>query len=98
MSHLVFADDILVFCKENSQSLKALEGVFVKFAAILGLVVRKEKSNLFLSKSCRMWAQLFQLMGINEGTLPISLFGQIFGKIEHIFFQCVYNAYIYKRC
>lgn len=37
VSHLIFADDLLVFCKGEVHSLLALEGLFAKFTVWSGL-------------------------------------------------------------
>lgn len=53
VSHLTFVDDVLIFNKGDLSNLSSVERVFQHFAAISGLQICKEKSALFLSKSCK---------------------------------------------
>lgn len=59
VSHLMFADDILVFCKGDLSNLLVVEKVFKLFAEMSGLQISNEKSVLFLSQSCQDKVQIF---------------------------------------
>lgn len=51
VSHLIFADDVIVFSSATLKSTKGIE-VFNRFARLSGLTLNKEKSAIFLSESC----------------------------------------------
>lgn len=84
ISHLIFADDVLVVCKGDKKSLMVVE-VFTSFAAMSGLIVSKQKSHLFLSKTCKQRRGLCQTLGVQEGMLPIkySSIPLIDSKLKH---------------
>lgn len=63
ISHIMFADDILVFCKGDISNLLMVEKVFNYFSEISGLHISKEKSVLFNSGSCLQRTQIFSTMG-----------------------------------
>lgn len=75
ISHLMFADDFLVFCKGDLQNLLMVEQVFNQFVGSSGLHISKEKSVLFLSGSCIQRALIFQSLGFKEGQFPIRYLG-----------------------
>jgi hypothetical protein len=45
-SHLLFADDTLIFCDAHSSKLRYLQSLFLLFEAVSGLKVKLAKSNL----------------------------------------------------
>lgn len=47
LTHLSFADDILMFSYGNSRSIESIPEVFSNFAAISGLLMSVEKSTFF---------------------------------------------------
>ena len=46
VSHLLFADDTLIFCKDSPDQLAYLQGIFLLFEAASGLKVNLAKSVL----------------------------------------------------
>lgn len=47
LTHLSFADDILVFSDENTHSIESIMEVFERFETISGLMMSVEKSTIF---------------------------------------------------
>ena len=52
VSHLLFADDNLFFCKGDEKSAKCLTELLEQFRLNTGLVINKNKSKAFFSKGC----------------------------------------------
>ena len=48
VSHLLFADDTLIFCDTNSHHLAALCGILARFEVVSGLKINLLKSKLVL--------------------------------------------------
>ena len=47
LTHLCFADDLLIFSKENLASMMGIQNVLEKFYSLSGLKLNKEKSEVF---------------------------------------------------
>lgn len=75
VSHLFFADDILIFIKANDKSIRGLKCILSKFGKQSGLNVSTSKSQLFLAKSVHNREELATLSGISVGFLPIRYLG-----------------------
>lgn len=54
LSHLIFADDVFLFCKGETNSIGVLMAGVTLFSSISGLVPSREKSNVSLLM-CLMW-------------------------------------------
>jgi len=52
VSHLLFADDMLVFCKGYEKLAKGVNDASQKLEQYTGLAINKQKSKVFLSKGC----------------------------------------------
>lgn len=74
-THLLFANDLLCFSKDNVKSLKAIKHVLTKFSIFYGLQISPSKSKIILSKSCQYKKQLLQILGFEEGCLPFKYLG-----------------------
>jgi len=75
ISHLLFADDMLVFCRGNTSSVTALNSILEDMYLFAGLEMNKQKSKLFLSKGCRNKTTLANLSGVSQGSLPMKYLG-----------------------
>ncbi|KAL0287995.1 UNVERIFIED_CONTAM: hypothetical protein Sradi_7112000 [Sesamum radiatum] len=51
VSHLLFADDTLVFCGATIDAMQAISKLLNRYEAALGQVINLEKSNMVLSKN-----------------------------------------------
>ena len=53
LSHLLFADDSLVFFRTNVHSCRKLKDILKEFCDLSGLKINHAKSKLFLSPNCK---------------------------------------------
>lgn len=49
LTHLIIADDLMLFCKGNIQSIHRIMEVVNHFSEVSGMVANMEKSNIFLA-------------------------------------------------
>ncbi|PRQ24992.1 putative RNA-directed DNA polymerase [Rosa chinensis] len=75
-SHVLFADDVMVFMQGNPRSLRALMKFLEEYAINSGQVVNKNKSSVFLGKYAQRRKVFIQhVLGIREGSLPFTYLG-----------------------
>ncbi|KAK1297668.1 hypothetical protein QJS10_CPB15g01193 [Acorus calamus] len=75
VSHLLFADDLLVFSNGSLQSAQAIKNLFGDFASRSGLIINPCKSQVFLSRSFANAGDFLNIIGIPDGTLPVRYMG-----------------------
>ncbi|KAL0289800.1 UNVERIFIED_CONTAM: hypothetical protein Sradi_7064800 [Sesamum radiatum] len=74
--NLCFADDVLIFCKGNVQSVRIIKDILEEFAAVSGLRVNPMKSQVILSRAAQtVIHEIINVMGFQEGTLPLKYLG-----------------------
>ena len=76
ITHLSFADDVLIFFDGSKDSLRGILQILEEFRLISGLKINRQKSELLLdggsSSRCR---DLANEMGISQGALPLRYLG-----------------------
>ena len=76
ISHLCFADDLMVFCRAERESVAAVNVVLGQFQALSGLIPNPSKSNLFVAGvSSETKQELLGILGFQEGVLPVRYLG-----------------------
>lgn len=75
VSHLLYADDMLVFCRANDKSFTGVMALMKKLTNNTGLYINKGKSKIYFSKGCTRKEELCAMIGINEGKLPVRYLG-----------------------
>ncbi|XP_074304745.1 putative mitochondrial protein AtMg01250 [Silene latifolia] len=76
LNHLMFADDLLMFCKGNAQSIMLLIRAFSSFSKASGLTMNSTKSEVYFNgMSSSLKADIMQATGFVEGTLPFRYLG-----------------------
>ena len=75
VTHLLFADDTLVFCGANDSQIRHLRALLVCFEAVSGLKVNLAKSTLNPVGSMGDVDQLAGLLGCGTGMLPLKYLG-----------------------
>lgn len=73
LNHLIFADDLILFCKADSKSIKVLADVLTEFEQTSGLLVSNAKSPILIGGGDK--DQLIQESGFAEGSLPFKYLG-----------------------
>ncbi|KAL6146659.1 hypothetical protein ACLB2K_057337 [Fragaria x ananassa] len=89
-SHVLFADDIMVFCKGDKRSLVSLMAFFEEYGINSGQLVSKAKTRVYLGKSAVHRRTLINSwLGVPVGKFPFFYLGvPIFvGRPKRIFFQ-----------
>jgi hypothetical protein len=75
ISHLLFADDMLVFCRANKKSFKGVNDLLDKMGNNTGLSINRDKSKVYFSKGCSNIQELLNTLKISEGKLPVRYLG-----------------------
>ena len=55
VSHLLFANDMLIFCDADLSQIANLRAIFARFEKVLGLRINLGKSELVLLVGCTIW-------------------------------------------
>lgn len=72
LTHLCFADDILVFSDGSSRSIEGILEIFEKFAAISGLKISLEKSTVYMAGITQVNRNaILHRFPFKVGTLPV---------------------------
>ena len=72
LTHLMFADDLIIFCKAKPAAFKLLMDAFHKFTLSSGLTAKLEKSNIVFGGGCTQLQQdCLNITGFTEGQLPL---------------------------
>ena len=74
-SHILFANDMLVFCKGNKQSANPISELLEELRLFTGLTLNKQKSKFFFSQGRRDKLDIANVLGIPLGSLPIKYLG-----------------------
>lgn len=76
LTHLCFADDVLVFSDGKKSSIEGILEVFKEFAKISGLYISLEKSTLFLAGvNYDVMAKILDQFPFEAGSLPVRYLG-----------------------
>ncbi|KAL0293553.1 UNVERIFIED_CONTAM: hypothetical protein Sradi_6930300 [Sesamum radiatum] len=74
--NLCFADDLLLFCKADPQSVTVLHRILQEFKDLAGLQANAQKSQVLLSKTTDpMKQQILNILGFPQGTFPVRYLG-----------------------
>lgn len=72
LTHLVFADDLLLFSMTKLQAVQCVKKVLAEFASLAGLNFNPSKSTFFCSGvSKEMKVQIGECLQMREGSLPV---------------------------
>ena len=75
ISHLLFADDTLLFCNSDQNQLEHLRAVFSWFEAVLGLKINLSKSEMVPVGNVPHIGDLVEILGCKVSALPMTYLG-----------------------
>lgn len=75
VSHLAFADDIMVFFDGKKNSLLNITEVLQEFSTVSGLSMNKSKTDLFIAGMNQTETSQIASLGFRIGSLPIRYLG-----------------------
>ncbi|XP_074291435.1 uncharacterized protein LOC141618228 [Silene latifolia] len=76
LTHLMFADDLLLFCKGDAKSIMIILRTFSTFSRASGLRMSQGKSNAYFNGvKSNIKAEILQISGFVEGQLPFKYLG-----------------------
>lgn len=76
LTHLCFADDLMVFTDGTKRSIEGILTVFAEFAAISGLNISIEKFTLYIAGILEsLEKELLNSLSFSSGTLPVRYLG-----------------------
>lgn len=81
ITHLLFADDTMFFCRANKKNAEGLKAILTTYETVSGQLINKQKSSMFFSKRTKQEVrdQMKSIMGIEkEGGV-----GKYLGLPEH---------------
>ncbi|KAL9672679.1 hypothetical protein QQ045_028931 [Rhodiola kirilowii] len=76
LSHIMFADDLIVFSSGRNSAISAIKNVVSKFLSCSGLAINCQKSHLFPGGMCKTkseWAE--RTIGTSASPLPVRYLG-----------------------
>lgn len=76
LTHLCFADDLILFCHGDSQSVEVLKRALDEFSSVSGLFPSMDKCTTFFGHVSRsVQEEITNIMPFNVGSLPIRYLG-----------------------
>jgi hypothetical protein len=75
VSHLLFADDTLIFCGANSEQIRHLRCIFLCFEAVSGLRINLGKSEIVPIGEVEDVEDLASILGCRVSSLPMKYLG-----------------------
>ncbi len=77
ITHLAFADDVMLFCRGDVRSVEILMDCLHDFSAVSGLAISPEKSKIFISEGVRQRVrdEIIAIVQHPVGTLPVRYLG-----------------------
>ena len=98
VSHLLFANDTLIFCDANSLHLATLHGILTRFEVVSGLKINLLKSELVPMGNVPNMDELVEILGCQQSSLPLKYLGLPLGASHKE--ETIWNPFLEKmeRC
>ncbi|CAN6545200.1 unnamed protein product [Malus baccata var. baccata] len=75
-SHVLYADDLFIFCRSDGVTLRNLQGFFDRYSRAFGQFINKAKSTFYLGSTSRnRKAMVKSYLGFKEGKAPFVYLG-----------------------
>ena len=84
VSHLLFADDTLIFCKADLDQILILRMILIWFEAVSGLKINLGKSELVPVGAVNNIDLFLVVLGCKQGSLPMKYLGLLLGANSRI--------------
>jgi len=91
-THILYADDVLIFCASTKQNIRCLLKIFNEYSNVSEQIINNSKSQFYAGAMTSSRSQmLVGMLGFSAGNIPFSCLGcPIFkGKPKGIFFQSI---------
>jgi hypothetical protein len=91
-THVLYADDIMIFCKGSKSNIRNLMHIFHLYGEVSGQVINKQKSKFYSGAiSNSRLLSITNLLGFGSGSIPFNYLGcPIFvGKPKTIHFKAI---------
>ena len=76
LTHLLFADDLILFCKAHPPSVQIMMEAFRQFTLCSGLKANMQKSSIVFGGDCsNIQKECLDITGFNEGHFPFRYLG-----------------------
>ncbi|PKU74732.1 Putative ribonuclease H protein [Dendrobium catenatum] len=75
VTHLMFADDLLVFGSATTANANTLNSILNNFASVTGLKVNPQKSSIMLSKNSPQDVEICTILNVQQSHNPIKYLG-----------------------
>ena len=79
MSHLLFADDTLIFCDADSNHIDVLYGILARFEVVLGLKINLGKLEWVPIGDVPNMEELVEMLGCRQSFLPLKYLSLLLG-------------------
>ena len=79
VSHLLFADDTLIFCDTDPTQIASLRAILVRFEEVSGLRINLGKSELVPIGVVHNMDVLVEMLGCRQSSLPLKYLGLLLG-------------------
>ena len=94
VSHLLFADDTLIFCDADNNHITALHGILSRFEEMSGLKINLGKSKLVSIRDVPDLHELVEILGCRESALSLKYLGLPLGAtFKH---KTIWNSILKK--
>ena len=94
VSHLLFADDTLIFCDADNNHITALHGILSRFKEMSGLKINLGKSKLVPIRDVPDLHELVEILGCRESALSLKYLGLPLGAtFKH---KTIWNSILKK--
>ncbi|XP_057770827.1 uncharacterized protein LOC130990624 [Salvia miltiorrhiza] len=99
-THLLYADDILIFCKASMKNARAIRDIFQFYGSLSGQICSREKSQLYfgMGVSLSYQRQISRALGFSTGAMPMVYLGVplFIGKPRRVHLAAIKDRIINK--